>query len=68
VAEIGNKEQESKPHPIYSVVRHCPHDLWKISNWQLAIGSFMSCAGGQFKFAAPVLSGMAMRFAPEESS
>jgi hypothetical protein len=27
VAEIGIKQQESKPHPIYSVVRHRPHDL-----------------------------------------
>ena len=27
VVEIGSKQEESKPHPIYSVVRHCPHAL-----------------------------------------
>jgi len=27
VAEIGNKQDESTPHPIYSVVRFRPHDL-----------------------------------------
>ncbi len=27
VVEIGSKQDESKPHPIYSVVRHRPRDL-----------------------------------------
>jgi hypothetical protein len=30
VAEIGNKQEESKPHPIYSVVRDRSQDLLQV--------------------------------------
>ena len=30
VAEIGSKQEESKPHPIYSVVRDRSQDLLQI--------------------------------------
>jgi hypothetical protein len=30
VAEIGNKQDESKPHPIYSVVRDRSQDLLQV--------------------------------------
>jgi hypothetical protein len=26
-SQATSKQEESKPDPIYSVVRHCPHDL-----------------------------------------
>ena len=45
VVEIGNKQDESKPHPIYSVVRYRTSRSLKLGSRLLAFSSWLSFAG-----------------------
>jgi len=68
VAEIGKLTKKKVSHTnLFSCEALSSRSL-RISNWQLAIGGSMPGAGGQFKFAAPILPGMARMSAPEKSS